>query len=192
MKALVATMTILCLTAVIGGCANPLNQVTSNRYGDQCADAERSGWLDLAEQACYRALVNVNIGNLGDEQRSIRMYDLGRIKRQLHKLDEAERLFKDSLAIEDKKATPSYEKIGRRLAELAAVYGGKQQCQTGLPYIERLYSLPYAYEGREKDYVAILFWAYSQELQKQQPSDLSKKLASRALEMGFDPKKFEK
>lgn len=171
------------------GCANPLNQATSIRYGDQCVKAERVGRLDIAEQACYRALVNVDIGNLGYEQKSIRMYDHGRIKRQLGKYDEAEYLFKESLAIEDKQDKPSHEKIGRRLAELAAVYGQKKEFQAGLPYVERLYSLPLSYEGHEKLSVAIAFWVYSQELQKQQPSDLGKKLESKALELGFDPKK---
>jgi len=183
---------LLIVAGLMAGCANPLNQVTSIRYGDQCGEAERAGRLDIAEQACYRALVNVDIGNLGAEQKSIRMYDLGRIKRQLKKFDEAEYLFKESLAIEDKQANPSYEKIGRRLAELAAVYGQKEQYQAGLPYVERLYSLPHTYEGNEKLSVAIVFWGYSQELQRQQASELGKKLASRALEMGFDPKKFEK
>lgn len=177
---------------LLTACANPLNQATSIRYGEQCADAERNGRYDIAEQACYRALVNVDIGNLGAEQKSIRMYDLGRVKRRLGKFDEAEYLFKESLAIEDKQTNPSNEKIGRRLAELSAVYGQKEQYQAGLPYVERLYSLPQIYEGNEKLSVAIIFWAYSQELLKQQQSDLGKKLASRALEMGFDPKQFEK
>ncbi len=184
-------VSLLFVPTLMSGCANPLNQVTSIRYGDQCAEAERAGRLDIAEEACYRALVNVHIGNLGDEQKSIRLYDLGRIKRQLGKFDEAESLFKESLAIEDKQANPSHEKIGRRLAELAAVYGQKEQYQAGTPYVERLYSLPHSYEGNEKISVAIVFWAYAQELQKQ-PSDLGKKLERRALEMGFDPKTFGK
>ena len=49
----------------MAGCANPLNRVTYDRYWEQGGAAERSGQLAVAEQAYYRALVNVDIGNLG-------------------------------------------------------------------------------------------------------------------------------
>jgi len=49
------------------GCANPFNQATSIRYLEQCYEADKNGHLDIAEQACYRALVQVDWGNLGDE-----------------------------------------------------------------------------------------------------------------------------
>lgn len=60
--------TVTCMALFVFGCASPLNQATSNRYGEECSQAERSGRLDVAEHACYRALVNVDWGNLGPEQ----------------------------------------------------------------------------------------------------------------------------
>jgi tetratricopeptide (TPR) repeat protein len=185
--------TILLSSAVfVVGCANPLHQATSIRYGDQCNEAQKTGRLDVAEQACYRALVNVDWGHLGDDQKSMRMYNLARVKRALGKFDEAEKLYIDSLGIEEKQPRPSSEKIGRRLAELAMVYGQKDEFQNGLPYVERLYQLADMYQGYEKKSVALVFYAYSQELQKKQTTELSKKLAAKAHEMGFDPKEFGK
>ncbi len=162
----------------------------SIRYGDRYNEAQRAGRLDIAEQACYRALVNVDWGHLGDEQKSMRMYNLATVKRQLGKYDEAEKLYKDSLAIEEKQAQPSNERIGRRLAEIAMVYGERGQFQAGLPYVERLFALGDIYQGNEKRSVAVVFYAYSEELQKKQSNELGKKLATKAREMGFDPKEF--
>lgn len=178
------------LIGVAAGCANPLNQATAIRYGDQCGEALDAGRPDIAEEPCRRALVNVYLGNLGDEEKSMRMYNLARVKRALGKHNEAEKLYKDSLAIEEKQAQPSNEKIGRRLAELAMVYGQAERYQTGLPYVERLYSLADIYQGNERKSVAAVFYAYSAELEKKEPSELSKKLATKAKEMGFDPKEF--
>src|SRR5690242_3491155 len=100
---------------LLGGCANPLNRATSDRYSDMCSSAERGGDLTTAEQACYRALVNVDMGNLGPELKSQRLYNLGRIKRRVAKYEEAEDLFKQSLVIEEKLSPPTDPKIGRRL-----------------------------------------------------------------------------
>ncbi len=44
----------------LSGCANPVNRVTSDNYAEDCSAAEQSGRLDIAEEACYRALVNVD------------------------------------------------------------------------------------------------------------------------------------
>lgn len=183
---------IVCVVALVSGCANPLNQATSDRYSQTCAEGERNGNLSVAEQACYRALVNVDLGNLGDVQKSQKMYNLARIKRHLRKFDEAETLYKESIAIEEKQTPVSSERIGRRLAELAIVYGEQKRFGEGLPYVERLFPLADTYNGNEKRTVAAIFYIYSQELPKQTPSDVTSKLASKAVEMGFDPKTYNK
>lgn len=185
-------LTILCLALLIMGCANPLNQATSNRYGDACSEAERNNRLDAAEQACYRALVNVDWGHLGDFQRSQRMYNLARIKRKLQKFDEAEKLYKESLAIEEKLPTQSSENIGRRFAELAILYEQCGQIQQGFPYVQRLYPLADIYEGSEKKTVAAIFYVYSLELEKKDINEETRKLATKAIAMGLDPKELRR
>lgn len=91
----------LILTALIASCANPLNLATSNRYDEACSEAETKGRLDVAEQMCYRALVNVDWGNLGPELKSDRLYNFAKIKRKLEKYEEAVSLFQQSLEIEE-------------------------------------------------------------------------------------------
>lgn len=173
-------------------CANPLNQATSDQYARTCAEAERNHQLDVAEQACYRALVNVDWGKLGDTEKSQKMYNLARIKRQLRKFEEAEQLFKESLAIEEKQAPISKEKIGRRSAELAMVYGEQRRFEEGLPYVQRLVPIADTYEGNEKKTLAVIFYVYSQELPKQTSREVKNKLANIAVKMGFDPKTYKK
>lgn len=63
--AALAQISLIAFVLMVSGCANPLNQVTSDRYAEQCSEAERAGQLAVAEEACYRALVNVDWGNLG-------------------------------------------------------------------------------------------------------------------------------
>lgn len=183
---------VVSLGTLAAGCANPLNQVTSDRYSQTCAEAERNGNLTVAEEACYRALVNVGWGNLGDIQKSQKMYNLARIKRHLRKFDEAEKLYKESIAIEEKRTPVSNERIGRRSAELAIVYGEQNRFSEGLPYVERLFPLADTYQGNEKRTVATIFYVYSQGLPKQTAGDVASKLASKAVEMGFDPKTYKK
>ena len=177
----------ICLV-VFSSCANPLNQATSNRYSEMCAEAKQEGRLDVAEQACYRALVNVYWGNLGKIQKSDKMYNLAQIKRHLGKFEEAEDLYKQSLMIEEKESQPSMEKIGRRLAELAILYGEQGRLEEGFGYVEKLYPLSDIYVDKEKRTVAGILYVYSTELEGKKPEAQLIKFRKKATEMGFDPK----
>lgn len=183
-------MVVVTSALLVAACANPLNQATSERYSQTCSEAEHNHQLEVAEQACYRALVNVDWGNLGEAQKSQKMYDLARVKRSLRKFDEAEKLFKDALAIEEKLIPSSNKKIGRRLAELAIVYMQQKRFEEGLSYVERLFPLADLYQATEKKTVATIFYVYSQEIQNQ--GELSIRLAKKAVDMDFDPKTYKK
>ncbi|PHS68670.1 MAG: hypothetical protein COB23_09015 [Methylophaga sp.] len=175
-------LAILGLIILISGCANPLNKVTSDNYADTCSQAEDSGRLDIAEEACYRAAVNVEWGNLGDELKSERMYNLARIKRRVGKLDEAEKYFIETIEIEDT-ITPAREiRIGRRLAELAAIYYEQEKYQEAAQYLERLLPLSNLYSGKEKGFLANLYHHYAIELSG---SEISRKLELTSIELGF-------
>jgi tetratricopeptide (TPR) repeat protein len=177
---------------LIAACANPLNQVTADRYGDTCAQAEQNGRLDVAEEACRRALINVDVGNLNEIQKSQKLYNLGRIKRQLRKFEEAENLLKMALEIEEKQNPVSADRIGRRLAEISMVYGEQLRFEEGLPYVEKLLPLADSYTGNERQTVAVIFGVYSEELKKSKRADSANKLAKKAADMGFDPKQLKK
>jgi len=129
---------VISLAVLISACANPLKWATSDRYSRTCAEPERAWALTVAEEACYRALVNVDLGNLGDHMKCQKMYNLAGIKSRLGKFDEAEELYKESIAIEEKLTPISDERVGRRAAKLAGDYVYRLRLEEGLPYVERL------------------------------------------------------
>jgi len=176
------------LAVLITACANPVDWATSKRYSRICAECEQDGRLTAAEGACRRALVNAYRGNLNDSVKSERMYDLGRIIRQLRRFDEAEQLYKEALAIEERSTPVSDERVGRLALELAIIYESQRRLEKGLPYVEWLLPLADAFQGEEKRTVAAIFYIYSRDLPEQAPSDLRARLAHKAVEMGFDPR----
>lgn len=178
---------------ILSGCANPLNQATAERYSETCFEAERNGRLEVAEEACRRALINVDIGHLGELQKSQKMYNYARVKRRLGKYQEAEGLFKQSLEIEEKQTPPSNERIGRRLAELAIVVAELKKFDDGLPYVEKLLPLADQYTGDERKTVATIFGVYAEQLKKSNSKNpVVAKIAKKATDMGFDPKELSK
>ncbi len=159
------TLSIPLLTALlVGGCANPINRVTSDNYSETCAVAESNGRLDVAEEACYRAMVNVDWGRLGLELKSQTLYNLARIKRRLSKFGEAEQLFKEALAIEEKLPTPSEQRISRRLVELSVSLAGQDKWSEGARFLERVLPLADKFSGRERAYAGEVFSQYGKHL----------------------------
>jgi tetratricopeptide (TPR) repeat protein len=148
------------------GCANPLNEATANRYSQMCREAEVDRRLGGAEEACRRALINVRIGHLGPQAESEALYNLGRIKRQLRKFDEAEELYKEALKVQETVSPADQAKIGRRLAELAAVYGQTSRFKEGWPFVERLMPISSTYSGQERVFAKLVFQTYAQEYRK--------------------------
>ena len=157
--------TLLLLAALsLAGCANPLNQATSDRYADQCASAESGGRLAEAEQACYRAAVNVEWGNLGPELKSQRLYNFGRIKRKVGKYSEAEGILKESLAVEETLTGPSSLKIGRRLIEISAALAEQKRWEEGTPYLKRVIPIGSGFSGSERSFIRLVYIEYSKAL----------------------------
>jgi len=173
-------ITAVVSAALLAGCANPVNRATSDHYADTCAIAEQNGRLQVAEEACYRALVNVDWGNLGPELKSRRLYNLGRIKRQLAKFSEAEQLFKESLAIEEELSTPTDPKIGRRLVELSVSLAGQDKWAEGAPYLERMLPIASQFTGQERAYTAEVLNRYSKYLSTTDQAVLADRFAAAA------------
>ncbi len=155
---------VLFLAASVSACANPLNRATSDNYAETCAVAESNGRLEVAEEACYRALVNVDWGNLGSELKSERLYNLGRIKRQLAKFSEAEQLFRESLSIEEKLSGASGVKVGRRLVELSVSLAAQDKWLEGVQFLDQLLPIADQFSGRERAYTAMVLAQYSKHL----------------------------
>jgi tetratricopeptide (TPR) repeat protein len=164
----------------LAGCANPINRVTSDNYAETCATAEQNGRLQVAEEACYRALVNVDWGNLGPELKSQRLYNLGRIKRRLAKFSEAEQLFKESLAIEEKLSNPTDPKIGRRLVELSVSLAGQDKWREGAKYLERALTIAPQFSGQERSYTAEVLKQYGKHLRTENQTALAEQFENTA------------
>ena len=157
---------VTCLTLALAGCYNPLNAVTADRYARTCRDAQASGRLEVAEEACRRALINVRIGHLGPEAESQELYNLGQIKRQLGKFAEAEEFYRESLKVQETISPLDEVKIGRRLAELAIVMGQQKKFKEAWPTLTRLLPLAERYSGQERVVVKKIFEVYGVEYRK--------------------------
>jgi len=151
---------------LVTGCANPLNQVTADRYADTCVEAETAGRFDVAEEACRRALINARIGHLGAEEESKSLYNYARIEQQLGKVEVAEQLLKQSLKLEEGIDPPNHARIGRRLANLSITLGGQRRFKEAWPYLQRLLPLACQYAGKEREVVKTLFDYYADEYRK--------------------------
>jgi tetratricopeptide (TPR) repeat protein len=174
------SIVILWVCLLLAGCYNPINQVTADRYTSTCGEAEVSNRMDVAEEACRRALINVRIGHLGAEEESKTLYNYARIKQQFGKVEEAEELLKESLKLEDGINPPNQARIGRRLANLSIVVGAQRRFKEAWPYLERLMQLSEQYEGHERQVVKTLFERYAEEYRKSDMQTEAAKLIEKA------------
>jgi len=153
---------IILFPLLIIGCANPLNRVTSDNYAESCEVFERQGDIQAAEQACYRALVNVDMGNLGAQLKSERLYNLARIKRKVAKFNEAEDLLIESIKIEKELTGPTSIKSGRRLAELSTNLAAQNKWEAGIPAVKQLSSIANKFTGNERNFVKVILIKYGE------------------------------
>lgn len=176
MKA-VTLIPFICLLAVTG-CANPLNRATSDNYSETCTIAEQNGRLDVAEEACYRALVNVDLGNLGLEMKSQKLYNLARIKRRLSKFSEAEALLKESLDIESKLDPVSEHRLGRRYVEMSVNLAGQDKWTEGVEYLDRVLDTTGRFSSQEISFTKLVLSKYAEHMRQAGDIDIANKYES--------------
>ena len=155
---------IMCLA--VGCVSNPVNRATSDNYAQMCSDAEVRNDLRAAEQYCYRALVNTDWGNLGDELKSEKLYNLARIKRRLSKFSEAESLLKESLQIEEARSSELNVKIGRRLVELSVNLAALDKWDEGAILIEKVIPIANQYAPQEQKFIILVLNEYGNHFNK--------------------------
>lgn len=178
-KSLILTTVLILASA----CANQLNRVTSDRYADACSEAEKDDLLVVAEEACYRAMANVEWGNLGSELKSQRLYNFARIERRLGKFAEAEQLLRQSILIEEARSGPNSVKVGRRLVELSVDLAGQEKWIEGADQLARVLPIADQFSGEERSYTKVVLTKYSEELRRAGVSELSAQFAARASEL---------
>ena len=160
-----------CISCLAGCGANPLNQATYYRYieqGDAAIDARNWGG---AEIAYYRALMNVEWGNLDPSFEIRALYGLGLANRSLGKLNESEELFKKALVI----AEQLYGRDGFRtsyvIAELVRVLYMAEKYDEGALLLVRLEPIilqhKHDYSEHTKLFFKETYKRYAEELSKQ-------------------------
>ena len=137
-----------------------------DEYADKCAAAEAAGRLEAAAELCRRAWTNTRVGNLGAEDESRTLYNLGRVLKKNRKFQDAEAALKRSLELEQPISGAESEKTGRRLAELVTVIASQGRFMEGVPYMEQLAPIAPKYRGAERNYAGGLFYVYGDELRR--------------------------
>ena len=183
-RAIYLTTLISCLA----GCANPLNQVTSDRYSQECAEAENADNMQVASEACYRAYANAEWGNLGPEERSEKLYNFGRVLRKAGRYSDAKEALTQSLAEEEKLSGPNSKKSGRRMAELSAIYLEMNQFEVGSTFLDKVLPLTAQYSQGEKQFIAALCYFYGKNIND---PEKAKFYQSKMVEVGYSGKDFE-
>lgn len=130
-------------------------------YAYAAARAERRKDLAAAEEMCNRAAEFAISEKRGSRFESESLYNLGRIKSKIGKLDEAEKIISKSLEIEEKLTGPNSSNTGLRLGNLALVYFRKSEYDKGIPLIIRMGSLPDDYNDDTREAFVSMFEYYA-------------------------------
>lgn len=173
-----ARQCLVLATVLLASCANPVNQHTSQNYADTCAEAERNGRLDVAEEACTRALRNVEMGNLGDALKSTRMYDLARIKRLMGKFEEAADLQRESIRIAESGNAFDDTAFARRYTELAVSLAALGQWREGADWLVKVVPVASQFSGGEAAFLREVFARYAVEMRRTGARDIAERFAA--------------
>lgn len=154
----------LAFLILLVGCANPLNDVTYERYTDAGDSALERGDYVQAEIAYARAAQNVDWGRLGLAAKSGSLFNLANAKIRLKKYAEAEPLLLMSLEIEKKISGEQALLTQKRNIGLAMVYLELDQPERGLPYLRQ--TLPLAQTQDFAGLKAKLYPSYVEKLDR--------------------------
>ena len=89
--------TPLLITALLAGCAAPINRHTAGNYYQAGETAMAQGDLPHARQMFSRALINARLGDMGPESEGQVLGKLGRVLGNMCQYDDAEKAFSDSI-----------------------------------------------------------------------------------------------
>jgi tetratricopeptide (TPR) repeat protein len=131
----------LCLAGSLGAflsaCANPINDATWSRYTRDGNAAYAQGNLAAAEEAHRRALINVRLGRLGSEREATSLHNIGLVKRELCKLDEALEALSKAYELRDKNPATPPQLLSGTVFELAQLHYDQRRFPEALALMER-------------------------------------------------------
>ena len=168
------------LAALLGACVSTAGRLAAD--AERCRLEVNLGILDGAEKSCTQALGgDGNVLEPGD--RSARLYELARIKRQLFKYQEGEGLLRQSLAIEEGLSGPDSHAVGLRLIELSLVLAGQEQWEAGARVVERALPLAGKFTQDERASMARIARHYAGRLEKIGQAGLAERFRTAAAEL---------
>lgn len=136
--------TVGSFAVLLAACANPINDATWSRYTREGNAAYAQGDLAVAEEAHRRALINARIGHLGPEREAMALHNLGLVKRDLCKLDEALEALSKAYELRDKNAGTPPQLLTGTVFELAQLHYEQRRfadavtlMERGLPLVEK-------------------------------------------------------
>jgi tetratricopeptide (TPR) repeat protein len=170
------------LVTALGACDNTASRLLVD--AERCEQVLQEGNLEAAEALCTRALGGADGAGLAPDIRSGRLYQLGRIKRQLSKFTEGEDLLRQSLAIEEELSGPDSAAAGLRLLELSLVLAGQERWEEGARILERALPLTDQLTDKERASMAKVLKHYAGQLEKTGQTGLVSRFRVAAAELG--------
>ena len=155
----------------------------SAAYAEKCKEAEQKGFLEGAEQLCQSAWFDVDSSRLPAEIQSERLYDLGRIKRQLNKFAEAESLMREALAVEETVSGRNSPVYGLRLVELSLDLAGQGKWSEGAESLEGVLKIVDRFPEQQRRSAANVLQHFASRLQGGEQAELAKRFERRAIEL---------
>jgi len=135
---------VACLALLLAACANPINDASWSRYTREGNAAHAQGNLTIAEESYGRAVSDARIGHLGPEREAVALHNLGLVKRDLCKLDEAREALSNAYELRDKNPDTPPLLLSGTAFELAQLYYEQRRyaeavalMERGLPIVEK-------------------------------------------------------
>jgi tetratricopeptide (TPR) repeat protein len=175
---LTKVLIVIVLAGLVSACDNTNNQLDAEAR--ICQRALEIGELELAEEACQRALGDAGDNALAPEVRSARLYKLASIKRQLTKYAEAAELLSQSLAIEQTLSGSDSPQVASRRLEMSLILAGQGQWQEGAQLLEKIVPIAGQLNEKEQASLANILRHYTAQLQKRQQTEQALRLQAAA------------
>ena len=134
MTAVLKSVGMLAVVAVLASCAPQLNQYNADRYYDLGLEKEFSGDYAGAREAFRRALINAKSGKAQPSYVSAVLYNLGRMHGYTCDFESSDRLIVESLFAERALESPDPANITKRLSELARLSFDRQYFEQSTKY----------------------------------------------------------
>jgi len=138
MRANIVILVLVCAaTALLCGCANPINARTAQNYYQYGVQAEQGGDLVLARRNFSRAYGNAQMGNLGPKAEAYYLYEYARVTGYAGAYEDSEKAFSDVLALIDKAKGDADKLRAPTLAEFSRLLHDTAQHQKAVPIYEK-------------------------------------------------------